>query len=134
MGGQLLIEVNLRGRERPWEAVHRSLSISADQDDPRAVLAADARALGATYRDPRWTKAQQWSRGGRFLTPEEAEQVTNEVRRILDRYQDRQADPSLRPPGAPPVEYAFYTFPIEEFAEIAGAESAGAAEESQDIS
>jgi hypothetical protein len=122
-----------RGRERPWTAAQRSISISsADQEDPRAALAADAlghaylerwmdrarRAFAATPRESDWQHAQQWSRGGRFLTPEEAVQVNKEVRQILDRYQDRELHPSLRPAGAVPVEYAFFTFPIPELAEI----------------
>jgi hypothetical protein len=138
-----------RGRERPWTAVHRSLTISAaDQEDPQAALAADAlghayldrwmdrarRAFAATPTEPGWERVRHWSRGGRFLTPEEAEQVSREVRQIVDRYQDRELDPSLRPPGAQPVEFAFFTFPIPEFAQLAVGESAEPAEKSQDIS
>jgi hypothetical protein len=137
-----------RGRERPWTAAQRSLTISAtDQKDPQAALAADAlshvwldrwmdrarRAYGATDPAPDWERAKQWSRSARFLTPQEAEQVTLEVRQILDRYQDRDRDPSLRPATALPVECAYFTFPITEFAGIAG-ERAGATEQSRDIS
>jgi hypothetical protein len=138
-----------RGRERPWTAVHRSLTISTtDQEDPQAALAADAlghayldrwidrarRAFATTPREPGWDRAQQWNRGGRFLTQEEVAQVHREIRQILDRYQDRDLDPSLRPAGALPVEYAFFTFPILEFAQLAAGESHEPAEKSQDIS
>jgi DNA-binding transcriptional ArsR family regulator len=149
-----------RGRERPWMAAQRSLTISAsDQKDPQAAVAADAlsqvwferwidrarRALAGSDPDPAWEEAKQWSRSARFLTAEEAGQVTREVRQILDRYQDRDRDPSRRPPGAMPVECAYFTFPITEFAGVAGegggeggekgaGESAGGSEQSQDIS
>jgi hypothetical protein len=137
-----------RGRERPWTAAQRSLTISAtDQKDPQAALAADAlshfwldrwvdrvrRAYGVTDPDPAWERAKAWSRSARFLTPEETEQVTREVRQILDRYKDRDRDASQRPAGALPMECAFFTFPITEFAGIAG-ESEAHSEQSQDIS
>jgi Helix-turn-helix domain len=142
-----------RGRERPWTAAQRSITISTmDQEDPQAALAADAlshfwldrwmdrarRAYGVSDPDPAWERAKQWSSKARFLTPEEAEQVTREVRQILERYQDRELDPSRRPAGAQPVECTFFAFPITEFASIAaktaGESADGATEESQDIS
>ena len=125
-----------RGRERPWTAAQRSLMISATgQQDPQAAVAADAlshvwlerwidrarRAYAGAGPDPAWEEAKQWSRSARFLTAEEAGQVTREVRQILDRYQDRDRDPSRRPAGALPVECAYFTFPITEFAGIGGA-------------
>jgi hypothetical protein len=121
----------------------RSLTISPrDLKDPQAAVAADAlshvwfdrwidrarRAFAGAEPDPAWEEAKQWSRSARFLTPEEAVQVTLEVRQILDRYRDRDRDPSQRPAGALPVECSYFTFPITEFAGIGGLE------ESRDIS
>jgi hypothetical protein len=138
-----------RGRERPWIAAQRSITISAmDQKDPQAALAADAlshvwldrwidrarRVYGVSDPDPDWERAKQWSSKARFMTPEEAEQVTREVRQILERYQDRELDPSRRPAGALPVECTYFTFPITEFASIAGEGSGDATEQSRDIS
>jgi hypothetical protein len=123
-----------RGRERPWTAAQRTISISAeDQADPQAALAADAlsqvwlerwmdrtrRAFGSTSRMPGWEHATQWSRSGRYLTPAEALQVEREVRQIIDRYRDREHDPSLRPAGALPVECTFFMSPMTEFARLA---------------
>ncbi len=34
----------------------------------------------------------------------------------LDRYRDRNADPSLRPPGALPVEYLVLSYPLLDLA------------------
>lgn len=130
-----------RGRERPWTATQRSIMISSTgQEDPRAAQAADAlsqvwlerwmdrarRAYAGRAARPEWEAARQWSRNGRYLTPEEAVQMTLEVRAIVDRYIDRERDPSLRPPGALPVECSFFTFPITEIAQLD--------EQSQDIS
>jgi DNA-binding transcriptional ArsR family regulator len=130
-----------RGRERPWTAAQRTLTISStDQKDPQAAQAADAlsqvwlerwmdrarRALTGNAARPEWEPARQWSRSGRYLTPDEAAQITLEVREIIDRYIDRERDPSLRPPGALPVECTFFTFPITEIALLN--------EQSQDIS
>ena len=145
-----------RGRERPWTAAQRSLTISPrDLKDPQAAVAADAlshvwfdrwidrarRAFAGAEPDPAWEEAKQWSRSARFLTPEEAVQVTLEVRQILDRYRDRDRDPSQRPAGALPVECSYFTFPITEFAGIASesdsdseSETTGGPEESRDIS
>jgi hypothetical protein len=34
---------------------------------------------------------------------------------VLDRYEARQANPALRPPGAHPVEWTTFTAPIAEW-------------------
>ncbi len=134
-----------RGRERPWTAAQRSISISStDQADPQAALAADAlsqlwlerwlerarRVFGSSERLPGWEHATHFSRAGVFLTAAETVQVNREVRQILDRYEARERDPSLRPPGALPVECAFFTSPITEFAGLSTAPD----EQSQDMS
>jgi Helix-turn-helix domain len=126
-----------RGRERPWTRAQRAIRISAtDQTDPQAALAADAlsqvwlerwmdrtrRAFANRSQMPGWEHTTQWTRSGRFLTPEEALQVEKEVQQILDRYQDREHDPSSRPTGALPVECAFFMSPIAEFAGFGAAE------------
>ena len=139
-----------RGRERPWTAAQRTITISAtDQTDPQAAVAADAlgqvwldrwmertrRVFASSSRLPGWEHATQWTRSGRYLTPQEAAGVEREVRQILDRYQDRERDPSSRPAGAVPVECAFFMSPMTEFAPLASAEDgAGDAEKTQDIS
>jgi DNA-binding transcriptional ArsR family regulator len=149
-----------RGRERPWTAAQRTIRISAtDQADPQAALAADAlgrlwlerwldrarRVFGSRARVPGWEHATQWTRSGVFLTPEEARQVTREIQQIIDRYQDRERDPSLRPAGALPVECAFFTYPLTDYARLdapaaapaassAAAPDTPAADQSRDIS
>jgi hypothetical protein len=131
-----------RGRERPWTIAQRTIRISAtEQSDPQAALAAEAlsqvwlnrwldrarRVFGTTARVPGWENATHWTRSGVFLTAEEAEQMTRDMVRLIDRYKDREGDPSLRPAGALPVECSFFTFPLTEFSDLK-------ASQSQDIS
>lgn len=121
-----------RGRERPWTAAQRSINISeADQKDEQAETA--ARALGEMWRErwldrirrtfargswpDGWEDAVRASGTVKFLTPEEASQVADEIQEIFRRYEDRRYDPSLRPAGARPVEFTFFGFPLAEFGE-----------------
>jgi hypothetical protein len=75
---------------------------------------------------PGWEHASNMTNRALFLTAEEAEQVNREMHEIIDRYAGRQRDPSLRPDGALPVEVAFFTSPLTDFA--------APTEKSQDIS
>jgi hypothetical protein len=130
-----------RGRERPWTVARRSIRISStEQSDPQVALAAEAlgqvwltrwldrarRVFGTSARVPGWEHATKWMRNDVFLTAEEAEQLTQDMMRLVDRYKDRESDPSLRPAGAIPVEYSLFTFPITEFGRLgAPGEAAG---------
>jgi predicted transcriptional regulator len=132
-----------RGRERPWTRTRRTISISStEQDDPQAAIAAGAlgsvyferwverarRVFGRRERLPGWEHATQMSRSAVFLTAEETVQVSREIQEIIDRYRDRERDPSQRPADGLPVEVALFLSPLNEFS---GLKSAG---ESQDIS
>lgn len=141
-----------RGRERPWTIAQRTIRISAtEQSDPQAALAAESlsqlwlnrwldrarRVFGTTARVPGWENATHWTRSSAFLTAEEAEQMTQDMLRLVDRYRDREDDPSLRPAGALPVECAFFTFPMTEFGRLGVLGDAAGhpkANQSQDIS
>jgi hypothetical protein len=124
-----------RGRERPWTTTRRTLRISpTEQTDAQAALAADAlslawfehwverkrRTYGSSAHLPGWEHAANMTHRALFLTAEETEQVNREMLEIIDRYQDRQRDPSLRPAGALPVEVAVFTSPLTDFAPPAG--------------
>jgi Helix-turn-helix domain len=129
-----------RGRERPWTRTRRSLRISpAGQADARAAVAAGA--LSLTWFDqwverarrsigsgpmPGWDDASGFSRSGLVLTRDEAAKVYADIQQLLERYRDRERDPSLRPPGALPVEVVYYVSPRVEFAPLV--------DKSQDIS
>jgi len=120
-----------RGRERPWTTTRRTLRISpAEQTDAQAALAADALSLawfehwverkrrmyGTNAQLPGWEHASNMTHRALFLTAAETEQLNREMHEIIDRYADRQRDPSLRPVGALPVDVAIFTSPLPEFA------------------
>jgi hypothetical protein len=122
-----------RGRERPWKIVHRSVNISpGNLDDPQAHVAAEAlgniwmdRLMGRLRRVAMRDWPAEWEEGAgarqalRFLTAEEAAQVSREIGAILDRYVSRLTDPSRRPAGAVPVEYDIFAYPVDDLAMLA---------------
>jgi hypothetical protein len=115
-----------KGRERPWTLVNRSMTITTDQPDPQAALAADElgrlwlerwidrtrRVYGSHNKMPGWEEASGWSSSHVFLTPDEATRLRDEMRLILHRYEGRLADPALRPEGALPVEWTIFAAPV----------------------
>jgi hypothetical protein len=115
-----------KGRERPWALVNRRMRITTDQPDPQAAVAADElgrlwlerwidrarRVYGSDNKVPGWEEASGWSSSHVFLTPDEAIRLSDEMRRILQPYEGRLADPSLRPDGALPVEWAIFAAPV----------------------
>ena len=126
-----------RGRERPWQASDRRITVSTKQDDPRAATAAGAlsrawlehwmeRARQVFGRDdylPGWERAAGWSRTGVFLTAEETEDLRGQMRRLLEQYEGRKSNPALRPAGALPVEWTVFAAPVPEIAEFAEAQA-----------
>jgi hypothetical protein len=119
------------GRERPWTLANRSMRINSSQENPQANLAADelSRVLinrwterarqvyGAPNRVPGWDQASGWSLMHVFMTPDEAEAMREEINELIHRrYEAREADLSLRPPGARPVEWSVFAAPIAAWA------------------
>jgi DNA-binding transcriptional ArsR family regulator len=117
-------------RERPWTLVNHAVRINSRQADPRAAQAAAVlvqtmlerwldrarRVFGSPSRVPGWHEATGWSQKHVFMTPDEARAAREEIHKVLDRYDDRQANPALCPPGAHPVEWTTFTAPIAEWA------------------
>ncbi len=115
-----------KGRERPWTLTNRTVTITEDQPDAQAALAAGELTRlwlerwidrARSYFNVRnemtgWEEASGWSNRHVFLTPEETTRLREEMRRLLDRYEDRLADPALRPAGALPVEWTIFAAPI----------------------
>ena len=129
-----------KGRERPWALTNRSISIDTDQEDPRAAMAAEelvkvyferwvdrARRLYASpTKAPGWASASGWAGHVSYLTTEETTRLRNEMRRLLDRYEERRVNPALRPEGALPVEWMIFASPVPERAADADADSVAA--------
>jgi hypothetical protein len=129
-----------RGRERPWRARHKTISIpSSGLEGQQAKLAASAlghafvdRWLGsirstlmADARSPEWEEAVTAHHSLVFLTPDEAVQVADEINAILSRYLYRRGDPAARPAGSLPVEYSVFGYPRQDLsATLPGDQSA----------
>jgi hypothetical protein len=120
-----------RGRERPWSIVNRKLTVTTEQPDPQAALAAGElsrlflerwigrarRLYGSRDVVPGWEEASGWSGSHVFLTPEETVSLREHMRGILARYEGRLTDPALRPEGALPVEWTIFAAPVPELAQ-----------------
>jgi DNA-binding transcriptional ArsR family regulator len=117
-----------KGRARPWRMTSIGMSFSPAYDDPDAEIAAGAlsrvlreRQLGryqtwlqtkAAY-PRRWREAADESEWGAYLTPEELDQVNDEIVTLLrSRFHERLTDPSKRPPGSALVEMLMFSYPI----------------------
>jgi DNA-binding transcriptional ArsR family regulator len=115
-----------KGRERPWTLTSRSVKVTTQQSDPQAALAADElsrlwferwvdrarRAHGSANLLPGWEEASGWTNRHVFLTPDETAGLRRDMSRLLRRYEDRLANPSLRPAGALPVEWTVFAVPV----------------------
>jgi hypothetical protein len=135
-----------RGRERPWKSAERHITISTQQDDPRAATAAGAlsqawldlwierarRVFGSSDSLPGWERATGWSRNAVFLTPQETRDLAGQMRRLLEKYEARKSNPALRPPGALPVEWSIFNAPVTELAEFTEAQARAVAERTDD--
>jgi DNA-binding transcriptional ArsR family regulator len=120
-----------RGRERPWTLANRSWTLTTNQPDPQTALAADElsrfwlerwidrarRVYGSRNELPGWDEATGWTSTHVFLTAEETSKLRGDARRLLKHYEDRLADPALRPEGALPVEWTVFASPAPELAE-----------------
>lgn len=117
-----------KGRARPWRMVSRGVDIANTHDDPETELAATALAhlirerqldryrtweeTKASY-PRRWRDAANHSQLVFYATAEELKQLNDELLAFLrPRFLDRSDDPSLRPPGAVPVEMDLFSYPL----------------------
>jgi len=122
-----------KGRERPWRMVSRRISLSTNQENPSAALAAQTlqqiwldrvmqrarQILGSEERPEAWRDAHEASQTVQFLTPEENRQLGDEVRELMDGYQERQDNPDKRPEGAVPVEILYFAYPLTHLTHLA---------------
>jgi hypothetical protein len=54
----------------------------------------------------------------RWLTREEAGELSKDLETVMDRYRGRSHDPAQRPPGALPVEMNLFVFPDMDMARL----------------
>jgi predicted ArsR family transcriptional regulator len=113
-------EVEGPGRQKPWQIVRGRQSISPEGLEGEAALAAEAAAMA--YLDQEFERTrervrqrehlpEEWRKPVgtmgtvKFLTAEEAAEYSAEVEALLEKYDDRRRDASLRPEGARAVRY-----------------------------
>ena len=117
-----------KGRARPWRVTSIGYSLNSVHDDPEAEIASNAvlrlwreRVLGRyqTWLETKATYPRRWRQAASdgeyllYLTAGELDRLNKELTDLLLRYRDRITDPSLRPPGAVPVELLTFSFPID---------------------
>ncbi|MFI6097570.1 helix-turn-helix domain-containing protein [Lentzea sp. NPDC051213] len=108
-------EVEGPGRQKPWRIVSTRQSISPEGLEGEAAMAAEAAALA--YLDQEFERTRErlrqrehlpedWRKSVgtegtvKFLTADEADAYLDELRALMNKYDDRRLDESLRPEGA----------------------------------
>lgn len=115
-----------RGRARPWRNRQLGFSIDADTLSPAGEAAAEtllgialkrnlerhaaARRSRRSYPD-QWRPVVSQNETIWWLTADEANEVKEEVTRMMQRYMER-SDPAHRPHGAKPVEFVTLMHPF----------------------
>jgi Helix-turn-helix domain len=122
-----------KGRERPWRRVDTGMNLSVSRLDPQAAAAGQVldqffvdRSLErarATLRGRGLWPAEWQDHAGQsenivYLTPDEAEEMQQDMLRILRRFRERSQDPAARPPGALPIEYLVLSYPLLDLASM----------------
>ncbi|OON80832.1 winged helix-turn-helix domain-containing protein [Streptomyces tsukubensis] len=118
-----------RGREKPWRATTDYTSWPGYSDDP-AVADASAvlstmiaeqyfermtRALERRRELPReWQEAEEFGDSQLYLTADELRSVRDRIRGVIEPYDARLRDASLRPEGARLVEFLRIAYPSPE--------------------
>jgi predicted transcriptional regulator len=115
------------GRRRPWRLVSQGVRFSAAAGDPE--MGAASTALEGLLVQRWFDRFSQWQRTRNHfpvewqdaamvgealvhLTPEELLEVAGEMLAIIDRFQARNTDPSLRPAESRPVEILSFGYPF----------------------
>ena len=114
-------------RQRPWQLTQLGMRYTALRESSEIQLAASLLEqvlveryltrhkawLQARTSFPReWQEATGHSEVLLYVTPQELRALDAEVTAVLRRYAARVANPSLRPPGALPVQVLFFAFPM----------------------
>lgn len=115
------------GRQRHWQSVNVWMNFSDATDDPEANIAAKSlerlvyeRAIARLQNFyetkanfPKvWQEASDSTEAVIYVTPVELREVNTQLLSILQGFQSRLVDPSLRPDGCLPVEMLVFAFPM----------------------
>ena len=117
-----------RGRQRPWQATSIGHAWGEEDATPEEIAAGGllqeavmARALGRFHDSRRriaeagipWRESGTASQSATWLTPEELDEINQEVRAVIMRHVDRLTDPDKRPEGARLCEFVAWGVPVE---------------------
>ena len=116
-----------KGRERPWRRATTGFTMKLEQDTPQATAAAGVlndfwlnttldRARATLQNQSSWpselAEVISSTQSLRYVTVAEAEQMQADMLAVVDRYVDRNDDPSARPPGALPLDFLLLAYPL----------------------
>jgi hypothetical protein len=118
------------GRRRPWRLTAHGLRFGVDGTQDAETVAA-GRALERLFADryldragrglrarpglpPDWQRATGTSQFVLHVTPQELEELQEEVLAVLTRYHDRVGDPASRPEGARTIEALLLVYPRDD--------------------
>ena len=115
------------GRERPWQATAMLTDVPEIDGNPEFDAAADLfRSIvldryfeaAARWLDAKAGEPPEWQRAGQFndwllyVTADELEALTEQVRALQHKYGDRLTSPELRPAGSRLVSFIQMGFPV----------------------
>ena len=118
-----------RGRERPWRLRYRGLELAPPWQDTEARLAAHAvasvwidrwlarareRLMRIIGYPAAWQEATLASQMDLYLTAQEAKDLGAAMHELVEPYQERRDDPSLRPPGGVRYEVMLFGYPLDD--------------------
>ena len=116
-----------RGRSRPWRLVNLGTSFTDDKDDPELSVAAQtfSRVIiernnerAQRWLDERRSYPQKWRKAAfasfsvTYLTPEELDQLGEEMTELMSKYRDRSLDMNARPAGSRAVSISAVGHPL----------------------
>jgi predicted ArsR family transcriptional regulator len=118
------------GRRRPWRLTSYGITYAVDATQDPETLAA-GRALEQVLADrylaraerglaaragyePEWQRLTGTSQWALYVTPEELEELQDEVTAVLSRFQDRVRDVTTRPPSGRKIEAIMFSYPSDD--------------------
>jgi DNA-binding transcriptional ArsR family regulator len=116
------------GRQRPWRAVTIGTRFTDMHEDTETALAAGAlarvirerlfaRARAGLDQAPRlpdeWRAVIGSNDMTLYVTPDEMRELDEAILEKLWAYRERIADPSKRPEGSRPLQYAAFVYPVD---------------------
>ncbi len=116
-----------RGRSRPWRLAAQTYSFETALDDPESAAAGEV--LEANLHEHNYRRLREWwsvrrsypaqwrqaafsSNSVVYLTAEETNQLSQDIREVLDRYRAAGAQRGRSAPGALPVRFVAFAHPL----------------------